>query len=586
MTRDRSRWDRNTFLVKEQLRNNVLPCDPLFTRLLSLAHRSIQRPAIRDLNTRIEKTHAELLTDVLTFREVLRSSLRSDILQALSNGEEVYISLVAAGGYEFAVAILAILGLGAAASPFSPVQPVQEACYYVNKVQSVAVVCSTAALKVGRDLAAEIVRTTNADFVCVPVRLSAERQHIVPKDMVVASRGYRDLNYPGIVIFTSGTTGPPKGGVLPLAAITDGALSFAEQLRLQDTDTVQHLLPVHHATGIWVTFFAPLLAGACIEFKSGSFDPAWTWDRWREGGITYFSGVPTIYMRMMRHYQEVLSKRPLHELAAYREAASKLRAALCGTSALPKPINDFWTALMNGRSIIQRYGSTEQGVIFNMPFEPNSALPDGSVGEKCPGVDVRLSEGQEGEVLTKSFYMFSKYVHDPEATKNAFDAAGYFKSGDVARRDGSYFFIVGRASVDIIKSGGYKISALDVEREILALPYVDEVMVVGVSDEEYGQRVAAVVSLSGSEMARNFLLEHDRSLTTLKLDDLRKDVRHRLATYKLPTLLRVIAGEIPKGATNKVVKKLLGPHYFPQNYASIPEVQLWHPLSGDSKARL
>lgn len=569
-------------MPKHEPRDNVLPCDPLFSRLLTLASRPTQRPAIRDLNTRVEKTTAELLSDAVNFREILRSRLRPETLQALRDGEEVYVSLLAPGGYEFAVGILAILGLGAAASPFSPHQPVQEASYYVNKAKSVAVVVSDSAQKLGQELAAEIQQTTDPHFICVPVSDGLGQVHRPASSLVMSSSGYRDLNGPGVVIFTSGTTGPPKGALLPLASISDGALSFAEQMKVCETDTCQHLLPVHHATGIWVNFFPFLIKGACIEFKSGSFSPEWTWNRWKEGGITHFSGVPTIYMRMMRYWQEKLSKLPESEQEVYRRAPGQLRYALCGTSALPQPITDFWTEMMNGNKIKQRYGSSEQGIVFNMEFEEEEEeeTPDGSTGVASLGVNVRLAEGDEGEVRSKSFYMFSKYIHDPQATKAAFDEEGYFKSGDTAVRKGKYYFITGRTSVDILKSGGYKISALDIEREILSLPYVNEVMVVGVPDEEFGQRVGAVLSLSDSEAAQMFYKKNNREAGQLKLDDLRADIRHRLAGYKLPTLLRLIEGELPKSPTGKVVKKVLGPMYFPANYIDIAEVQKW-----DSKVK-
>lgn len=158
----------------------------------------------------------------------------------------------------------------------------------------------------------------------------------------------------------------------------------------------------------------------------------------------------------------------------------------------------------------------------------------------------------------------SRYIFDDEATAAAHDENGYFKTGDIARREGKYYFILGRASQDIIKSGGYKISALDIEREVLGLPYIEEVMVVPVSDEEYGQRVAAAVSLrDGSK--------------NLSLDKLRDDLRARLASYKMPTLLRVIEGELPKGGSGKVLKKTLGPELFPcPGWENTPEVQRWN----------
>jgi acyl-CoA synthetase (AMP-forming)/AMP-acid ligase II len=167
-----------------------------------------------------------------------------------------------------------------------------------------------------------------------------------------------------------------------------------------------------------------------------------------------------------------------------------------------------------------------------------------------------------------------RYLFDEKATADAHDAEGYFKSGDIARREGKYYFILGRASIDIIKSGGYKISALDIEREILGLDYVSEVMVVGVEDEEFGQRVAATVSL-----------KQDRKTTRkeLTLEELRNDLRSKIAGYKMPTILRVVQGELPKSGTGKVQKKILGPQFFPLNYRKLPEVQTW---DRQSKAKL
>lgn len=159
-----------------------------------------------------------------------------------------------------------------------------------------------------------------------------------------------------------------------------------------------------------------------------------------------------------------------------------------------------------------------------------------------------------------------RYLNDEKATIQAHDKDGYFRSGDIARREGDYFFILGRASIDIIKSGGYKISALDIEREILGLDYVSEVMVVGVEDEEYGQRVAASISLKTDQSATR---------KTITLAELRGDLRSKLASYKIPTILRVIKGELPKSGTGKVQKKILGPQLFPSNYRDIPEISVW-----------
>lgn len=361
--------------------------------------------------------------------------------------------------------------------------------------------------------------------------------------------------------------------------VFDCALEIADHYGLTEDDVMLHVLPVHHATGVGIAFFPCLVAGAKVEFRSGGFDEAWTWERWKQGAadfrrrLTFFSGVPTIYMRMRRHYQRTLTKLPAVELAKYTAGARQFRACLCGTSALPQPLNDFWTTLMQ-KKIVQRYGATEFGAIFRVALD-DEHVPDGSVGVAASGVDVKLSEGDEGEVLVKSPHMFCKYLNDSEATAQAHDSSGYFRTGDLARKEGKYFFIVGRASLDIIKSGGYKISALDIERELLGLPYVGEAMVVGVADEEFGQRVAALISLQEDELMQAFKNGRRDPEHVLTIAELRWELRHRLAGYKMPTLLRIVKGELPKTATGKVQKKILGPRFFPADYQTRSDVQQW-----------
>lgn len=156
----------------------------------------------------------------------------------------------------------------------------------------------------------------------------------------------------------------------------------------------------------------------------------------------------------------------------------------------------------------------------------------------------------------------------------------------MAKRVGKYYWILGRASLDIIKSGGYKISALDIERELLSLPYISEALVVGVPDEEFGQRVGAIVTLQEEELTPSFRASHSKAHHILSIDSLRQDLRSRLAGYKLPTLLRIVEGELPKTATGKVQKKILGPLYFPSNMVSVKEVQAWTNVRQPRMSRL
>lgn len=508
---------------------------------------------------------------------------------------------MAAGGYEYVVAMLAVLALGAAAVPITPALPVEEAVYYVQKSKSAMVLVSSFDREKCYDLEKRIATTSNKHFRGVPIGSCTYTPTLDPADMVISSDRALEESGPGVVIFTSGTTGPPKAAVMRRTFVFDTALSVADHYRLTEADVMLHVLPVHHATGVGITFFPFLVSGARIEFRSGGFDEVWMWERWKQGAVdsrqrlTFFSGVPTIYMRMRRHYQRVLQQLSPGELAKYIAGARQFRACLCGTSALPQPLNEFWTKLMQ-KKIFQRYGATEFGAVFKVHLDDLEA-PNGTAGEVASGVDVKLSEGTQGEILVKSpvsslwgnftvrpllmygQHMFSKYLEDPEATANAHDSDGYFRTGDIARKEGKYYYIIGRASLDILKSGGYKISALDVERELLALPYIAEAMVVGVADDEFGQRVAALVSLQEEDLTGDYVQSHGNPQYKLTIADLRRDLRSKLAGYKMPTLLRVVDGELPKSATGKVSKKVLGPQFFPANYHACSEVQRWVPAT-------
>lgn len=386
--------------------------------------------------------------------------------------------------------------------------------------------------------------------------------------VVISSDRYLDDNAAGAVIFTSGTTGKPKGAVLRRAYIHETALNVINGYDVDHTDVVLHTLPVHHATGLGTTFFTFLVAGACIEFRThGGFDSGWVWERLSKGGITMFSGVPTMYLRLMWHYQKSIADLPIRQRDKFVNGVKNLKCMLSGSSALPQPVQDFFTQLRdNGKpGIFVRYGSSEIPGCIRVSADADFArLPQGSVGSPTAGVDVRISL-EDGELLIKSPLMFSGYLFDRDATIAAHDMNGWFKTGDIARQDGPYIFIVGRASIDIIKSGGYKIGALEIEKACSELPYVREVTVMGVEDEEFGQRVAAAIVLN---------TETPSSPRRLRLHDLRNDLRRFLPAYKIPSLLRVVDGELPKGDTGKIQKKVLGPKLFPMpGWRDIPEVQ-------------
>jgi malonyl-CoA/methylmalonyl-CoA synthetase len=540
----------------------VLPNFPLFGRLLRHAHCSHIKTAIRDAASGFSSSYAQLLTDILSLRNVLLQSLGLETLERLENGEEVYIGLLTPGGYEFSVPFFAILAAGGIVVPISPHAPPQELLYFLKTSRAYGLL-SSSSTKLPSNLKASLDR----NFFSLNIAPHIYNAHLAPTDIFISAAESLDCRQPGLAIFSSGTTGPPKAAVLPRDILSSGTQSICDHFEITSSEVAMHCLPVHHAAGILISFLPFLLAGACVEFHSGSFKADQVWEQWRTGGLTAFTGVPTIYSRMMRYYEDVLQTLPPSEQAQYLSGAQGFRILMCGTSALPQPLQMKWSKLTGGRRILERYGTTEFSSIFLTPCRDNDHVPDGSVGVILPGVEIKLSNGNEGEILVKAPAMFSRYLGQPAATRDAHDSEGFYKTGDIGRREGPYYYILGRVSTNIIKSGGYKISALDIEREILSLDYISEVAVVGVEDEEFGQRVAAAIIL--------------RELRELSVDELRKELRKRLAGYKLPTML-FVAEDLPKTATGKIQKKIVKAKIF-EAKPRVEGVQVWYPPAKKTK---
>lgn len=380
-------------------------------------------------------------------RNVLLKTLNPEIVKKLENDEEVFINLLSNPGYEFAIGFLGLIAVGAAVSPLSPDWPVKEAATLVKRGGAVSVLATERCAQKGAELARLVSSDFEPNYQCIDIKSHAMQPCLDPRDIHISSDLYLDINGSGLIIFTSGTTGPPKGAVRRRGFFSDGCLMAADQYGMQEGDTVLHQLPVHHITGIGFTLIPFLMMGGCIEFKTGGFDPAFTWERIKKGGLTYFSGVPTIYQRLMQYYEQHIVGLPAEQKRPYINGILGFKSLLCGTSALPAPLQEKWSNLRGGKKILTRYGGTEFGSGFVVPRDAND-VPPTSVGAVTPGVDLKLSNGDEGEILMKSPYMFSRYASDPEATKAAHDENGYFKTGDIARRVGKYYFIMGRASID------------------------------------------------------------------------------------------------------------------------------------------
>lgn len=330
-----------------------------------------------------------------------------------------------------------------------------------------------------------------------------------------------------MILYTSGTTNRPKGVVTTHDNITAQIESLVTAWEWTSGDRTLLVLPLHHVHGIVNVVSCALWSGATLEIHS-RFDAHATWTRLASGDLTVFTAVPTIYHRLIAAWDAA----PADVRNAWSERARNLRLMMSGSAALPRGVLDRWREL-TGHVLLERYGMTEVGMALANPL--HGERRPGFVGTPLPGVTARIVDG---ELQLKGAGVFTEYWRNPERTREAF-MDGWFRTGDIAViEDGSYR-LLGRSSVDIIKSGGDKISALEIEETLRDHPAIAECAVVGIDDPEWGQRVCCAVEL--------------RPGHALELSDLRDWARRRLAGSKLPKEVICVA-QLPRNAMGKVVK--------------------------------
>eukprot|EP00007_Cunea_sp_BSH-02190019_P005680 CAMPEP_0174236622 /NCGR_PEP_ID=MMETSP0417-20130205/5699_1 /TAXON_ID=242541 /ORGANISM="Mayorella sp, Strain BSH-02190019" /LENGTH=541 /DNA_ID=CAMNT_0015315293 /DNA_START=184 /DNA_END=1806 /DNA_ORIENTATION=- len=307
---------------------------------------------------------------------------------------------------------------------------------------------------------------------------------------------------------------------------------------------------------------------------------------WSAPPLSVFTAVPTVYARLLQYYDrcDTATQR------RYREACASFRLMMCGSAALPAPLLRRWEQV-SGHRLLERYGMSELGMALSQPYLPVGDRFEGTVGVPMPGVQVRLGTTISSSVLTasstlpagdtsslsssspspsptsssssspsssssspssssvgalwiRSEQMFDRYYGRPEQTAECFDADGFFETGDTAQYDELHrcYRILGRTSVDVLKVGGYKISALEVERVLLSHPNVAEACVLGLPDEVFGQRVAALLVLHAGQSDN---AHSDTDTATDPLAPVRWYAAEELADYKVPREWRTVA-EIPK----------------------------------------
>ncbi len=352
-----------------------------------------------------------------------------------------------------------------------------------------------------------------------------------------------------MILYTSGTTSKPKGVVSCHHHVDAQIQTLISAWEWDKNDRIINVLPLHHVHGIINVMLCALWVGACCEFLP-KFEPEKVWARLVSGEISLFMGVPTMYYQLIKFW-EAVSREEQKMLSA---GVSSLRLMVSGSAALPESVLNKWESI-SGQILLERYGMTEIGMGLTNSYRGERRA--GHVGNPFKGVEIRLVDqqlcdvpiGEPGEIIVKGPSVFKEYWNNPQATKKAFTSDGWFKTGDMAVLSHGSYKILGRTSVDIIKSGGYKISALEIEEVLRNYSGIKDCAVVGIPDEEWGEVVAAVLVGEREE------LNYDMLTTWLK---------EKLPSYKLPRKYQIVE-DLPRNVLGKVVKTSLKNYFNTEN---------------------
>ncbi|KAJ2787195.1 hypothetical protein GGI15_000915 [Coemansia interrupta] len=493
------------------------------------------KPEERNKVAIVDEAGAHTYTDLLNDARKVRAALGN------ADHKGASIAMLMPNSYEYAAIQWGIWAAGGAVVPLSPMHPERELEYFITNSESTKVICHPALLENLRpvlDRLGSAVTVLGSDEIMSMATTTHAEQDPDPEISEDQS---------ALFIYTSGTTGKPKGVVHTHATIAAQVSALHSAWGWTPNDRLLHMLPLHHVHGIVVALCSALWTGATTEMLS-KFDKSAVWDRIIDGpqDISILMGVPTMYARLLSAMEEMSPERQ----AAARTCMGKLRLTISGSAALPASVFRKWQQA-TGQAMLERYGMSEIGMALSNDARTPAARKVGSVGKPLPMVQVRLTDaegldvtdtpGASGMIEVKGPNVFHKYYGMPEKTAKEFTSDGWFITGDIGTRDSDgLYYIMGRQSVDIIKSGGFKLSALEIERELLEHPSVTDVAVVGIPDEEWGEVVAAAVVL--------------KTGTALDISSLKPWCYERMARYKTPKMLRTV-NALPRNLMGKLDKK-------------------------------
>ncbi|MEU6138862.1 acyl-CoA synthetase [Streptomyces sp. NPDC047081] len=458
----------------------------------------------------------------LTYREL--AAVSGALGERLRGAQRV--AVWATPALETAIAVVATLRAGVAAVPLNPKSGEKELGHILSDSAPAVVVAAA-----GDELPAPL-----RDLPRVDVDVDARGSGSAP----VAPSAVGDED-PALVVYTSGTTGPPKGAVIPRRAIATTLDALADAWQWTGDDVLVHGLPLFHVHGLVLGILGPLRRGGSVRHLGRFTTDGVT--RELNDGATMLFGVPTMYHRIAQ---------ALPEDPELGKALGRARLLVSGSAALP--VHDHERiAAATGRRVIERYGMTE--TLMNTSVRADGEARPGTVGVPLLGVELRLVEEDGspitsydsetvGEIQVRGPNLFTGYLNRPDATAAAFTADGWFRTGDMAVRESDgYVRIVGRKATDLIKSGGYKIGAGEIENALLEHPGVREAAVTGEPDADLGERIVAWVVPEDPQYPPG-------------LDELADHVARRLAPHKRPRVVHHLSA-LPRNDMGKIMKRAL-----------------------------